>query len=145
MAAAVLYVHRRSQGLAPYWPSALRSLTGYAAATTPELASAVAGTQRLQDRLLLPPSLLSYVAGPGGGGGAAAVLPALEMAGGGAAAGAPVRIAAQAAPTPDALSAPHSAVATPPGGGSLTRERSVGSGTGGAAQDPSALLATTSA
>lgn len=46
VAAAVLYADRKSRGLAPYWPSALASLTGYTLTATPELAAAVSGAQR---------------------------------------------------------------------------------------------------
>ncbi len=46
VAAAVLFADRKSRGLAPYWPSALASLTGYSLSGTPELAAAVGGAQR---------------------------------------------------------------------------------------------------
>lgn len=58
VAAAVLYADRRSRGAAPYWPSALARLTGYAPAATPELGSAVAGAQRLLGRLQVGGRLL---------------------------------------------------------------------------------------
>ncbi|KAI7844476.1 hypothetical protein COHA_001936, partial [Chlorella ohadii] len=49
-AAAVLLVARKSRGMAPYWPTALSSLTGYSGGTA-ELAAAIAGAQRLRDKL----------------------------------------------------------------------------------------------
>lgn len=42
----MLFADRKSRGLAPYWPSALASLTGYSLSGTPELAAAVNGAQR---------------------------------------------------------------------------------------------------
>ncbi len=37
VAAAVLYVERKSRGMAPYWPTALSSLTGYSLQARPSL------------------------------------------------------------------------------------------------------------
>jgi pentatricopeptide repeat domain-containing protein 1 len=93
VAAAVLFVDRRSRGLAPYWPSALAQLTGYAAQATPELAAAVAGAQRLHDRLQVPAALLGFqpaaAAARGGDGGSAAAGSAPPTPGNGAPPAAP--------------------------------------------------------
>lgn len=74
VAAAVLLVERKSRGMAPYWPSALSALTGYTLQATPELAAAVAGAQRLFDKLPVPPGGRSFqpsAASQGGSGGSA--------------------------------------------------------------------------
>jgi hypothetical protein len=63
VAAAVLICDRKARGLPPYWPTALSSLTGHTAASTPELAAAVAGAQRLYDKLQVPAALWNYQAG----------------------------------------------------------------------------------
>ncbi|KAL4419865.1 hypothetical protein ABPG75_006963 [Micractinium tetrahymenae] len=60
VAAAVLYVERKSRGMAPYWPTALSTLTGYSLQSTPELAAAVAGAQRLFDKLQVPSAVWSF-------------------------------------------------------------------------------------
>ncbi|KAL4442119.1 hypothetical protein ABPG77_011380 [Micractinium sp. CCAP 211/92] len=50
IAAALLYVERRSRGLIPFWPSMLAKLTGYQDMSTPELSVAIKAAQRLCGR-----------------------------------------------------------------------------------------------
>jgi hypothetical protein len=119
VAAAVLICDRKARGLPPYWPTALSSLTGHTAASTPELAAAVAGAQRLYDKLQVPAALWNYQAGASATAGNAAGRTAggSEDDGQGTSAPAPVAgsvAAAAAAPGrlhPAALAAPAAAAA----------------------------------
>eukprot|EP00887_Chlorella_sp_A99_P002940 scaffold24.g2940.t1 len=127
VAAAVLYADRRSRGAAPYWPSALARLTGYAPAATPELGSAVAGAQRLLGRLQAPAALWNH-AKPGGApahGGAAAA----------AGAGTAAPACAAVGDTPPAAASPPPAAASlaPPQTVELERAQSSGSAAAAAA------------
>jgi pentatricopeptide repeat domain-containing protein 1 len=47
IAAAVLYVDRRSRGVIPFWPTMLAKLTGYQDISTPELSVAIKAAQRV--------------------------------------------------------------------------------------------------
>lgn len=50
IAAALLYVERRSRGIIPFWPSMLAKLTGYQDMSTPELSVAIKAAQRMCGR-----------------------------------------------------------------------------------------------
>jgi hypothetical protein len=51
IAAALLYVERRSRGIIPFWPSMLAKLTGYQDMSTPELSVAIKAAQRMCGRV----------------------------------------------------------------------------------------------
>jgi hypothetical protein len=63
IAAALLYVERRSRGAIPFWPSMLAKLTGYQDMSTPELSVAIKAAQRVGTTVTV------HTAGGGGGGG----------------------------------------------------------------------------
>ncbi|KAI7837283.1 hypothetical protein COHA_008897 [Chlorella ohadii] len=52
IAAALLYVERRSRGIIPFWPSMLAKLTGYQDMSTPELSVAIKAAQRIAQALV---------------------------------------------------------------------------------------------
>jgi len=68
IAAALLYVERRSRGAIPFWPSMLAKLTGYQDMSTPELSVAIRAAQRVGTTVTVHTT--------GGGGGASSTVPA---------------------------------------------------------------------
>lgn len=69
IAAALLYVERRSRGAIPFWPSMLAKLTGYQDMSTPELSVAIKAAQRVGTTVTM------HTAAAAGGGGPSSTVP----------------------------------------------------------------------
>lgn len=64
-AVAVLYCDRTQQGLLPFFPGSLASLTGYSNAHTSELAAAITGLNRCVRYVLFADQFLWFVTAAG--------------------------------------------------------------------------------